>query len=118
MPQKLSILPTHMKLGHSFRVVSLVLLATVSAGGRRLCESHFGGTLLSSDSQLCWGPASVKNSLQPVCPSEEGTVKSHIGQGLHQKGYLVSWCFQPSQPQRNHKAEGDFHTEIYSSKDQ
>ena len=50
---------------------------TVSADQWRICGSHSGEYFSALNLQLCWGPARVKTSSQPVCPLEEKTAKSH-----------------------------------------
>ena len=57
-------------------------IATVSASMRSLCITHFRVYFSALKLQFCWGPARVKSSLQPVCPSEVSTARIHMGRGL------------------------------------
>ena len=49
---------------------------------KALFGSHSGECVSALNLQLSGGPLCVKTSLQPVCPSEEGTTKSYMGRGL------------------------------------
>ena len=54
-------------------------IATVSASHWRLCGCHLREYFSAVNLQLCWGPACLKTSLQPLCPSDKGTARSHMG---------------------------------------
>ena len=74
---------TFMRLGQPFKVFSLVLYVQQEPSqliSEDYCRS--GEYFSALNLQLSCGPARVKISLQPLCPSEEETAKSHMQRGL------------------------------------
>ena len=62
----------------------------------------------------------VESNYNPSSPPRRtnGNQEDGRGGGWRTRRLVVSWCFKPSQPQKDYiRAEGDFHKEICSIKD-